>query len=71
MVNKIIIDSISDLLDAANERDVWILDGLIEEGDQVVLSGPPKAGKSLMVSQMALAVASGGSFLKWKAHTPP
>lgn len=50
--------------------DDWIFVGLIERGDQVVLGGPPKAGKSLMVSQIALAAASGGSFMKWKAAKP-
>lgn len=70
MASKIIIDSVRDLLSAATEKDVWILDGLIEEGDQVILSGQPKAGKSLMASQIALAVASGGSFLSWEAHIP-
>ncbi|ADI30173.1 AAA family ATPase [Methylotenera versatilis] len=61
------VDSVSDLIDAANEPDIWIIEGLIEEGDQVVLCGAPKAGKSLMASQIALAVASGGNFLGWRA----
>lgn len=61
------IDTIDDLLAAANEPDEWLLDGLIEAGDQVVLGGPPKAGKSLLASQLALALASGGRWLGWKA----
>jgi hypothetical protein len=43
---------------------------LIEEGDQVVLAGAPKSGKTLMASQIALAVASGGRFLSWQAPSP-
>lgn len=58
------------LFAAAHEPDEWILDGLIEKGDQVVLAGAPKAGKSLMASQIALAVASGGQFLGWRAPVP-
>lgn len=64
------IDSVADLLTAANQPDVWVLEGLIEEGDQVVLAGAPKAGKSLMAGQIALAVASGGQYLGWKAPRP-
>lgn len=55
---------------AAQEPRKWILDGLIEHGDQVILAGAPKVGKSLMASQIALAVASGGHFLEWQAPIP-
>lgn len=67
MNTQISVDSVSDLIAAANQPDIWIIEGLVEEGDQVVLCGAPKAGKSLMASQLALAVASGGDFLGWKA----
>lgn len=67
MNTQISVDSVGDLVAAANEPDIWILEGLVEEGDQIVLCGAPKAGKSLMASQIALAVASGGDFLGWKA----
>lgn len=46
---------------------IWILEGLIEYGDQVLIAGAPKSGKSLLSSQIALAVTSGGRFLKWQA----
>lgn len=69
MVATFRIDTVTDLLTAASQPDIWVLEGLIEAGDQVVLAGAPKAGKSLMASQLALAVASGGKFLGWRAPT--
>lgn len=70
MTPAIPVDSVSDLIAASAQPDVWVVAGLIEEGDQVVLSGPPKAGKSLLASQLALAVASGGEFLNWEIPEP-
>ena len=64
------LDSVSDLIRASTQPDVWLVEGLIEEGDQVVLSGPPKSGKSLLASQLALAVSSGGQFLGWQVPMP-
>lgn len=54
----------------AQQPDQWVIDGLIEQGDQVIIAGAPKAGKSIMAVQMALAVASGGRFLRWKVSKP-
>ncbi len=48
----------------------WILDGLIAQGDQWIISGAPKSGKSLCAAQLALVVASGGQFLSWKGNRP-
>ena len=70
MTLKLQVDSVADLVAEASKPDVWILHGLIEEGDQVVLAGPPKAGKSLLASQLALAVASGRPFLRWPTNVP-
>lgn len=58
------------LFAAAQEPHRWVLEGLIEQGDQVILAGAPKAGKSLMASQIALAIASGGNFLGWRVPAP-
>lgn len=70
MAATLIFDDMTDMIAAANEPDVWLLEGLIEEGDQVILAAAPKAGKTLMASQIALAVASGGRFLNWQAIAP-
>lgn len=48
----------------------WIVPGLIVRGDQIIISAAPKAGKTLLASQLCLALASGGHFLKWKVCTP-
>lgn len=46
--------------------DDWVFEGLIERGDQCLIAGAPKAGKSLLASQIALAAASGNEFLRWR-----
>lgn len=50
----------------------WIVEGLIHAGDQVVLAGPPKIGKSILVTQLALAAAKGEGaiFLKEQFKIP-
>jgi hypothetical protein len=40
----------------------WIVENLIREGDQVVLSGPPKSGKTILALQLALDVALGNPY---------
>ena len=40
----------------------WIVDGLIPEGDLVLLLGAPKQGKTLLAESLALSVASGRPF---------
>ncbi|MDA8328777.1 MAG: AAA family ATPase [Betaproteobacteria bacterium] len=70
MNDQLLFDDMNSMIAAANQPDFWLLQGLIEEGDQVILAGAPKSGKTLMASQIALAVASGGKFLSWEANTP-
>lgn len=48
------------LLKRKKTKPDWIIEGLIHAGDQVVLAGPPKIGKSILGFQLALAVAEGG-----------
>lgn len=55
------------LSETALQLDNWIIDGLVEHGDQVLLAGAPKTGKSLLASQIALAAASSGSAIGWRA----
>lgn len=58
------------LLAKANEPTPWAFDGFIVKGDQVMIAGAPKAGKTWLALQLALAAASGGQFLRWKAAEP-
>ncbi len=58
------------LLAKANEPTPWAFEGFIVKGDQVMIAGAPKAGKTWLALQLALAAASGGQFLRWKAAEP-
>lgn len=64
------VDGIGAMLRAAKQPVNWILENLLEEGDQLLIGGAPKTGKSLCALQIALAVASGGAFLEWQAPKP-
>lgn len=44
----------------------WVFEGLIEKGDQWIVSGAPKAGKSRLALQIALAASNGDNFLGYK-----
>lgn len=48
----------------------WLFSDLIVEGDQVMIAGASKAGKTWLALQMAVAAASGGEFLRWSAVRP-
>lgn len=43
----------------------WIIEDLLSEGEQMLVFGAPKVGKSQFVLQMAIAVALGNDFHKW------
>lgn len=45
----------------------YTFQGLITEGEQVMIAGSPKAGKTLLAMQIAIAAASGGVFLGYRA----
>lgn len=50
-----------------------LVDGLIQAGDQCILTSPPKAGKSYMAMQLAMTLAVGkGRFLlkRWSVNKP-
>ncbi|AXS79833.1 AAA family ATPase [Dechloromonas sp. HYN0024] len=61
------IKGIGAMLASAKQTPNWIIQDLLEEGDQLIIGGAPKAGKSLLALQLALSVASGGKFLEWRA----
>ena len=61
------IHGVGAMLTSAKQEPKWIIQDLLEEGDQLIIGGAPKAGKSLLALQLALAVASGGRFLEWHA----
>lgn len=55
-----------DSLDATvNEPVPWIIENLISEGEQMLIFGAPKVGKSHFALQMAMAVALGKPFHHW------
>jgi hypothetical protein len=45
---------------------VWVFEGLIEKGDQWIVSGAPKAGKSRLALQIAIAASEGAEFFGYK-----
>lgn len=58
------------LLARADQPTPWAFDDFIVRGDQVMIAGAPKAGKSWLALQLSLAAASGGQFLRWHAAAP-
>ena len=44
----------------------YLIENLIEEGDQVLLYGHPKVGKTFLAIQMACNLAAKKDFLKWE-----
>jgi DNA-binding transcriptional ArsR family regulator len=59
--------SVMALLATAQAPVSWSFEDFIVEGDQVMIAGAPKSGKSWLALQLALAAASGGRFLRWRA----
>jgi len=53
------------ILDASTPED-WLIEDLLQRGDQVVVAAQPKLGKSLLCTQIQIALASGSSFLMWE-----
>jgi hypothetical protein len=54
------IRTVQQLLSPSDEAEpAWLIENLIREGDQVVLAGAPKSGKSFFAFQLAMAVAQG------------
>lgn len=53
--------TVNELLSFKQSDGDWIVENLIRRGDQVLLAGPPKSGKSLVAAQLAILVAAGGA----------
>ena len=47
---------------------VPIVDGVLRRGHILMLTGPPKAGKSWSMAQLAYAVATGGIWMGFRCH---
>lgn len=45
-----------------------IIDGVLRRGHIMMLTGPPKAGKSWSMAQLAYAVATGGTWMGFRCH---
>ena len=61
------------ILSALDERvgnpKQWIINNLIAKGEQLLLFGPPKVGKSQFALQLAIAAATGEQFNPWPKPT--
>lgn len=64
------MDQLNDLLLIANQPQHWLVKDLILQGEQIMIAAAPKVGKSLLASQLALALASGDDFLGWQVDHP-
>ena len=53
----------ADLYDKQYEKRQFVVDGLIQRGDFVLLAGRPKSGKSWLVLQLAQAIDQNDKFL--------
>ena len=51
--------------DTVNKKIPWIIDKLLAEGEQMLVFGAPKVGKSQFGLQLAMSIALGEPFLNW------
>lgn len=56
----------SNLKDGLSIKPDYLIENLLEAGEQVLIYGQPKVGKTFLAIQLAVAVATGRPFLKWK-----
>ena len=72
-IEGIRVFSVPDLLRLPATAHSWIIEGLLRNGSQMLLAAPPKCGKSLIASEIALALAQ--PFAKreerWLFHAEP
>lgn len=63
--------SLSDLLGISKgERREYVIDGLLRRGEVMNLIAAPKMGKSFMVYNLAISLASGGQWMGYVANKP-
>jgi len=48
----------------------WVIENLLAKGEQLLLFGEPKVGKSQLAMQLAISVALGKDFMIWPVKTP-
>ena len=51
--NRMLAWGVSEGRIASEQKPIWLLDELIEQGDQWIINGAPKSGKSLFATQLA------------------
>ena len=61
--NALILTKLSDLLNEPEEQVVWLVDKLLPSAGFSLLVAKPKAGKSTLARNLALAIAQGKDFL--------
>lgn len=54
--------------DEAPKKDAPLIDGALEAGEFLLLSAPPKSGKSFALMDLALSLCSGGDWLGMETH---
>lgn len=54
------------VLENSRKPQRYLFENLIVEGEQIILAGAPKTGKTLMAMQMGIAAAKGSDFLGYK-----
>lgn len=62
---KIEFAIVRSLVVGLTQKPDYLIEGLIEKGDQVLLYGQPKVGKTFLAIQLACALATQRPFLKW------
>jgi len=53
---KATVHGLRSVLSAESETNPWLIEKFLARGDQMVISAPPKTGKSLLAQQIALAL---------------
>jgi len=60
---------VKSLAEGLTQEPNYLIEGLIEKGDQVLLYGQPKVGKTFLAIQLACALACQKPFLKWEVKS--